>query len=266
MMTFAIAFPNIDPVLVQVGPFAIRWYSLAYIVGLLGGMYYMQALARQKPVMVLENDISDFLMWGTLGVILGGRLGFVIFYRPLYFLDHPLAILQVWQGGMSFHGGLLGIIVAAILFAYKRKIMFWAFADLICCAAPIGLFLGRLANFINGELFGRVADVPWAMIFPRGGPMSRHPSQLYEAVLEGLILFLLLLWLRQKESVRNSPGVVSGLFLIGYAAARSTGEIFREPDALFGLMFGGTTWGQWLSLPMALFGLYLIRRARIRAA
>ena len=165
---------------------------------------------------------------------------------------------------MSFHGGLLGVIVAAILFAYKRKIVFWAFADLICCAAPIGLFLGRIANFINGELFGRAADVPWAMVFPRGGPMPRHPSQLYESMLEGLVLFLFLLWLRQKISVRSRPGMSSGVFLIGYAVARSIGEVFREPDALFGLMFGGTTWGQWLSLPMAMFGIFLIHRARTR--
>ena len=263
-MTFAIAFPHIDPILLQVGPFAIRWYALAYIAGLLGGMYYMQALSRQQPVLIKEIDIYDFLMWGTLGVIIGGRLGFVIFYRPFYFLDHPLAIFQVWQGGMSFHGGLLGVIVAAILFAYKRKIVFWAFADLICCAAPIGLFLGRIANFINGELFGRAADVPWAMVFPRGGPMPRHPSQLYESMLEGLVLFLFLLWLRQKISVRSRPGMSSGVFLIGYAVARSIGEVFREPDALFGLMFGGTTWGQWLSLPMAMFGIFLIHRARTR--
>jgi phosphatidylglycerol:prolipoprotein diacylglycerol transferase len=211
-MTFAIAFPHIDPIMLQIGPFAIRWYALAYISGLLGGTYYMQALSRQQPVSIKEIDISDFLLWGTLGVIIGGRLGFVVFYRPLYFLDHPLAIFQVWQGGMSFHGGLLGVIVAAILFANKRKIAFWSFADLICCAAPIGLFLGRIANFINGELFG--------------------------------------------------PGMTSGVFLIGYALARSVSEFFREPDTLSGIMIWGTTWGQWLSLPMAIFGIYLIHRAR----
>ena len=260
MMTFAIAFPNIDPVLVQIGSFAIRWYALAYIAGLLGGMYYMQALSRQQPVMIQENDIYDFLLWGTLGVILGGRLGFVIFYRPLYYLDHPLSIFQVWQGGMSFHGGLLGVAIAAVLFVYKRKIPFWSFADLTSCAAPIGLFLGRLANFINGELFGRVSDVPWAMIFPRGGPQPRHPSQLYEAFLEGLVLFFLLLLLRRKESIRRRPGLLFGIFLLGYAIARSTGEFFREPDFNIGLLAGGTTWGQWLSLPMALVGLFIICR------
>jgi len=265
-MSLAIAFPQIDPVLIQIGPFAIRWYALAYIAGLLGGMYYMQVLSRQLPVMVKEIEIYDFLLWGTLGVIIGGRLGFVIFYRPLFFLENPLSIFRVWQGGMSFHGGLIGVVVAAILFAYKRKIQFWAFADLICCAAPIGLFLGRLANFINGELFGRTADVPWGMVFPRGGPLPRHPSQLYEAFLEGFVLFFVLLWMRRKLSVRNRPGMLSGVFLVGYAIARSTGEIFREPDPIFGLMLGGTTWGQWLSLPMALFGLYLIQRSRNRAS
>ena len=263
-MTLAIALPYIDPIMLQIGPFSIRWYALAYIIGLLGGMYYMQTLSRQQPVSIKEIDISDFLLWGTLGVIIGGRLGFVIFYRPLYFLDHPLAIFQVWQGGMSFHGGLLGVIVAAILFTYKRKIAFWSFTDLVCCAAPIGLFLGRIANFINGELFGRVADEPWAMVFPRGGPLARHPSQLYEAMLEGFVLFLILLWLRQKISVRSRPGMTSGVFLVGYALARSISELFREPDTLFGIMVWDTTWGQWLSLPMALFGVYLVHRSRAR--
>jgi len=263
-MTLAIALPYIDPIMLQIGPFSIRWYALAYIIGLLGGMYYMQTLSRQQPVSIKEIDISDFLLWGTLGVIIGGRLGFVIFYRPLYFLDHPLAIFQVWQGGMSFHGGLLGVIVAAILFTYKRKIAFWSFADLVCCAAPIGLFLGRIANFINGELFGRVADEPWAMVFPRGGPLARHPSQLYEAMLEGFVLFFILLWLRQKISVRSRPGMTSGVFLVGYALARSISELFREPDTLSGIMVWGTTWGQWLSLPMALFGVYLVHRSRAR--
>ncbi|MEX2452102.1 MAG: prolipoprotein diacylglyceryl transferase [Rhodospirillales bacterium] len=264
-MTFAIAFPNIDPVLIEIGPFVIRWYALAYIAGLLGGMYYMRALARQHPPMIGENDIMDFLVWATLGIIIGGRLGFVVFYQPLYFLDHPLAIFQVWKGGMSFHGGVIGIAVAALLFVRRRKISFLAFADLIACAGPIGLFLGRLANFVNGELFGRVTDVPWAMVFPRGGPLPRHPSQLYEAFLEGIVLFLVLFLLRQKESVRRRTGILSGVFLIGYAIARSTSELFREPDSQFGLLVGGTTWGQWLSLPMVLLGAYLILRARKRA-
>ncbi|MEQ8193529.1 MAG: prolipoprotein diacylglyceryl transferase, partial [Rhodospirillales bacterium] len=205
------------------------------------------------------------LIWATFGIILGGRLGFVVFYMPQYYFENPLAIFQVWKGGMSFHGGLIGIIVASVLFVRRRKISFLAFTDLVACAGPIGLFLGRLANFVNGELFGRVTDVPWAMVFPHGGPLPRHPSQLYEAVLEGVVLFLVLFVLRQKESIRRRVGMLSGVFLIGYAAARSIGELFRQPDPQIGLLLGGTTWGQWLSLPMALFGLYLILRARKHA-
>ena len=182
---FAIAYPAIDPVLVQIGPFAIRWYALAYLAGLLLGWWYARWLARHSPRLVPPEAIDDFLVWATLGVVLGGRLGYVLFYKPGYYLEHPLAALQLWHGGMSFHGGLLGVVVAGVTFCARRRITTLAFADLIFCAAPIGLCLGRLANFINGELVGRPSDVPWAMVFPGYGPQPRHPSQLYEAGLEG---------------------------------------------------------------------------------
>ena len=263
-MTFVIPYPSIDPILIQIGPFAIRWYALAYIAGLLIGWRYVRRLAAKPPTVVIERDVDDFLVWATLGVVLGGRLGYVLFYKPDYFLSQPLAILQVWQGGMSFHGGLLGVLAAGFLFSRRRGLAFLAFADPIACAAPIGLFLGRVANFINGELWGRASDAPWAMVFPHGGPMARHPSQLYEAALEGVVLFVLLLLMSRREGLRRRHGVLTGTFLAGYGVARIVAELFREPDAYLGSFVAGTTMGQWLSLPMVLIGLALILRARAR--
>ncbi len=261
-MTFVIPYPMIDPVLLQFGPVAIRWYSLAYIAGLLLAWRYMRALAKHPPQPASAADLDDFLVWATLGVIFGGRLGYVIFYKPEFYLDNPLAILQVWRGGMSFHGGMLGVLVAGTLFARRRSIGYLAFADLLSCAAPIGLFLGRLANFINAELIGRVTDVPWAMVFPGGGEAPRHPSQLYEAALEGLGLFVLLYVLWRMEGVRRRAGLLTGVFLSGYALARSLAELFRQPDVHIGFLLGGTTMGQWLSAPMLAIGVYLIVRAK----
>jgi phosphatidylglycerol:prolipoprotein diacylglycerol transferase len=261
-MTFVIPYPSIDPVLFALGPFVVRWYALAYIVGLLAGWRYVRWLAAHPPAVAGARDIDDFLVWATLGVVLGGRLGYVIFYQPGYYLANPLAVLAVWQGGMSFHGGLLGVVVAAYAFVRRRGIGGLAFADLLACAGPIGLFLGRLANFVNGELFGRATDVPWAMVFPRGGPEPRHPSQLYEAALEGAVLFLVLHVLWRQEALRRRPGVLGGAFLVGYGLARGFAEMFREPDAHLGLFWGGTTMGQWLSLPMLAAGAWLIWRAK----
>jgi len=261
-MTFVIPFPAIDPVLIEIGPLAIRWYGLAYVAGLVLGWRYMRRLVGGPPPVTPIRDVDDFLVWATLGVVLGGRLGYVLFYQPAYYLAHPLAILEVWSGGMSFHGGLLGVLVAGLLFVRRRNIPILAFGDAIACAAPIGLFFGRLANFINGELFGRITDVPWAMVFPHGGPLPRHPSQLYEAALEGAVLFVVLHLLWRRQSVRRRRGLLTGVFLVGYALARAAAELFREPDAHLGLLLGGTTMGQWLSLPMLLAGLYLILRAR----
>jgi len=262
MSFFAIPYPVIDPVIVHVGPLAIRWYALAYIGGLLLGWRYMIRLAARPPQVASREAVDDFLVWMTLGVVLGGRIGYVLFYNFDYYMDNPLAILQVWRGGMSFHGGLLGVVTAGLIFVRMRKINLLRFADIVACAAPIGVFLGRLANFINGELFGRVTDVPWAMVFPRGGPEPRHPSQLYEAALEGLLLFAVLYVLSRSEKIWNRPGVLTGVFIGGYGLARGFLELFRQPDSQLGFLAGGATMGQWLSAPMVLIGLFLIIRSR----
>jgi phosphatidylglycerol---prolipoprotein diacylglyceryl transferase len=261
-MLFAIPFPEIGAIIFEIGPFAIRWYALAYIVGLLIGWRYCVWLARKPPVLITKLQIDDFLVWATIGVILGGRLGYVLFYQPGQFLARPLEILQVWHGGMSFHGGVAGVIIALVLFARRRKIPLLALCDIVTAAVPIGLFLGRLANFVNAELYGRPTDVPWAMVFP-GDPLAlpRHPSQLYEAGLEGILLFVVLFVLMNKESIRRRHGLVTGVFLAGYALARIFVEFFREPDSFLGFIAAGTTMGQWLSLPMLIAGAYLIRRA-----
>jgi phosphatidylglycerol:prolipoprotein diacylglycerol transferase len=257
MPLLAIPFPAIDPVAVAAGPLVVRWYALAYIVGLLSGWRYCLMLADRPPRLVERRDIDDFLVWATLGVVLGGRIGYVLFYQPGYYLAHPLEVLYLWHGGMSFHGGALGVTIAIFLFTRARRLPIFAFSDIIAEAIPIGLFFGRIANFINGELFGRETDVPWAVIFPNGGPIARHPSQLYEAVCEGLLLFLLLLW-AEHRGARRRPGIVTGLFLIGYAVARMSGELFRQPDAQLGFLVFGTTMGQLLSIPVLIAGVFLI--------
>lgn len=261
-MTFAIAFPNIDPVLVQFGPIMIRWYGLAYVAALVLGWLYVCRLAAGPPRIATRKDVDDFLVWATLGVVLGGRVGYILFYQPAYFLDNPVAILRIWEGGMSFHGGLLGVVVATLIFVRKRGIPLLAFSDVVARAAPIGLFLGRLANFVNGELFGRVTDVSWGVVFPRGGSLPRHPSQIYEALIEGILLFALLLVLARRKEIRERSGLLTGVFLIGYGAARLVAELFRQPDVQIGFLAWGTTMGQWLSVPMIVAGLYLIIRAR----
>ena len=259
-MTFVIPFPSIDPILISFGPFAVRWYALAYIAGLLLGWRLMRRFTLRPPAAADEAAVDDFLVWATLGVVLGGRFGYVLFYNFAYYLENPMSALAVWRGGMSFHGGLLGVIVATLLFCRRRGIDLWLFADRVACVAPVGLFFGRLANFINGELFGRVADVPWAVVFPRGGPEPRHPSQIYEAFLEGALLFAVLLWLAGNDSLRRRAGFLTGVFLLGYGAARFVAELFRQPDAHLGFLSFGTTMGQWLSVPLVAAGLYLVLR------
>lgn len=255
-------FPQFDPVLVQLGPFAIRWYALAYIVALVLGWRIMRRLVGLSPPVATAEQVDDFLTWATLGVVIGGRLGYVLFYQPGFYLQNPLAALAVWQGGMSFHGGALGVIVAAWLFARRNGIPLLGFADRMAVVVPLGLALGRLANFINGELWGRPAPdwLPWAMVFPNAGPEPRHPSQLYQAGLEGVLLFAVLWALSRSEAVRARFGVLSGTFLVGYALARSVGELFRQPDAFLGFLYAGATMGQLLSLPMLLAGLWLLLR------
>jgi phosphatidylglycerol:prolipoprotein diacylglycerol transferase len=286
-----IAFPDISPEIFSVTlfglTFALRWYALAYIAGLLiGWRLVLRAIAAPRlwaaePPMTAEQ-VERLLTWVILGVILGGRLGFVLFYQPEHYLSHPGDILKVWEGGMAFHGGFLGVVVASYLFFRFEKIPMLPAADLMALATPVGLFLGRLANFINAELWGRPTDMPWGVAFPGDaaqycpdttGVCARHPSQLYEAGLEGLLLGLLLIWLVWARGWLKRPGQITGLFLAGYGVARFFVEFFRQPDAQFvtegnplGLAYHvggyGLTMGQTLSLPMILVGLYLIWRAR----
>lgn len=269
-MSLAIAYPAIDPVAVEIGPLVIRWYALAYVTGILGGWGYLRWLAARTPspggAPVIDGPrIDDLVVWATLGVVLGGRLGYVLFYKPGYYLANPLDALQVWQGGMAFHGGVVGVLIALWLFCKRRGLSLTAVGDLVCAVVPIGLFLGRIANFINGELWGRPApDVPWAMVFPHAGPVPRHPSQLYEAALEGLLLLIALHLLWRLPAVRRQPGTLAGCFLLGYGLARGTAEFFREPDAHLGFLFAGATMGQLLCLPMIAAGAWLILWARRR--
>src|SRR5690349_20919999 len=204
-------------------------------------------------------DLDDFIVWVTLGIILGGRTGDVLFYNPQYFAAHPFEAFELWKGGMSFHGGFLGCVAAVAAFSWKRDIPFLPLGDITCAVAPIGLLLGRIANFVNGELWGRTTDVPWGVIFPGAGDLPRHPSQLYEATLEGVLLFIALFILARRESIRSKVGTLSGAFLIGYAIARMIGEQFREPEVELSTAI---TWGQWLSVPMLAFGVFLIWRAK----
>jgi phosphatidylglycerol:prolipoprotein diacylglycerol transferase len=265
----AIPFPAIDPVAVHVGPLQIRWYALAYIVGLLLATWWAKHLLRRRELWRPASPplppaaFDDFMLWAMLGIILGGRLGYVLFYNPEYYLARPQEILAVWKGGMSFHGGFLGFLAAAWLFARRRRLPLLTLLDLSAAGAPLALFLGRLANFINGELWGRPSDVPWAMVFPGAGDLPRHPSQLYEAALEGIALFLLLRWLATRHHALARPGLIGGTFCAGYAAARIFVEFFREPDAQLGYLAGGwLTMGMLLSLPLFALGLGLIWHAR----
>ena len=256
-------FPAIDPVIVQLGPLAIRWYALAYIAGIVIGWRLLRRLVLSPPEVATELHADDFVSWATLGIVLGGRLGYCLFYQPEVYLADPLGILRVWSGGMSFHGGMLGVAIATIWFCRKNAISLLGFADRVAVCVPIGLGLGRVANFINGELWGRPASeaVPWAMVFPRDPEqLPRHPSQLYQALMEGLLLFILMFVLSRREPIRARFGTLTGVFLIGYALARITGEFFREPDAFLGFLAFGATMGQLLSIPMLLAGLWLVSR------
>jgi phosphatidylglycerol:prolipoprotein diacylglycerol transferase len=265
MPLLVIPYPHFDPVLVHIGPLAIRWYALAYIFGILLGWAYARAIIRSEklwggPAPMTVVDFDDFVLWITLGIILGGRTGYVLFYNLPYFTAHPLEIFQLWNGGMSFHGGFTGCLVAVLLFARSRGLPILSMGDVTCAVGPIGLFLGRLANFVNGELWGRPTDVPWAMVFPGGGPIPRHPSQLYEATLEGLVLLALLALLLRAGGLKR-PGLTVGCFAVGYAIARTTSEFFREPDVQLGFLWHGTTMGMLLSVPLFLAGLGFIAYA-----
>ena len=257
-------FPNIDPIIFQIGYFAIRWYSLAYIAGIfLGYFYTVSVIIKNKkissyPHIPRVEQTKDIILFITIGIIVGGRLGYVIFYNLEYFLDNPLKILHIWEGGMSFHGGAIGIILAFFLYARLYKIHFLSLCDIFLASAPIGIFLGRIANFINSELWGRTTHVPWGIIFPNGGSLPRHPSQLYEAFLEGVVPFILLAYLIYYRDALKKPGFISGISLVIYAIARIFVEQFRQPDAHIGFLVGGTTMGFWLSIPMIFIGIYCI--------
>jgi phosphatidylglycerol:prolipoprotein diacylglycerol transferase len=271
MPLFAIPFPAIDPVAIALGPFAIRWYALAYVVGLIGGWFYAKRLAADAALwsplrQPAPIEIDDLIVWVALGVVLGGRIGYVLFYNFDTYRENPSEILAVWHGGMSFHGGFLGAALAIVLFARARKLAPLALLDMAAAVAPLGLFFGRIANFINGELWGRPApDFPYAVVFPHAGPLARHPSQLYEAFAEGLVLFVILAFAVRRFGFRR-PGLIGGLFVLGYAAARIACEFFREPDAQLGFLFGssvgglggGITMGMVLSVPMAIVGIALV--------
>jgi len=261
-IALAIPFPAIDPVAIALGPVAIRWYALAYIAGIILGWWQMLRLADRSPHGITRKDVDDFVMWAIIGIIVGGRLGYVLFYRPGYYIENPLEAIALWKGGMSFHGGLIGTILALVLFARRRGRNVLAFGDLVSAVVPIGLFFGRIANFVNGELYGRVSDVPWAVIFPDGGPLPRHPSQIYEALLEGVVLFAVLAILIRRGGALKRPGMVSGIFLIGYGIARFGVEFLRQPDQHLGFLFAGATMGQILSLPLILAGVLVLFFAR----
>lgn len=254
-----LTFPNIDPVIISFGPLAISWYSLSYVVGILIGWFYILKLIRINYTNDIKKEhIDDLVTWVIIGIIIGGRLGYVTFYDPIKYFSNPIEILKTYEGGMSFHGGVIGYITATALFARSRNINFLSLTDLSSAAAPIAIFLGRIANFINGELYGRVTDVPWSFIFPGSDNLPRHPSQLYEASLEGLILFFILAIAALKFNGLSKKGFISGLFLVFYTIFRMTVELFREPDAQIGFVLGQFTMGQLLSIPMLIAGIVLI--------
>lgn len=249
-----IPYPHIDPVIFRIGPLAVRWYGMMYVIGFVSSYLLVLWQITRKRLDITRSQVDDLYFYLVLGLLIGGRLGYVLFYNLPYYIDHPLEVLVLWHGGMSFHGGAIGTFVAGYLVAKKKRIDFFRMGDIIAPTAPIGLFFGRLANFINGELFGRSSDVPWAMIFPEGGPIPRHPSQLYEAVLEGALLFSIL-WVYKDRKRRD--GDVLAVFLICYGCFRFFCEFFREPDVQVGYLFGLTTMGQLLSLCMSAIGLFL---------
>jgi phosphatidylglycerol:prolipoprotein diacylglycerol transferase len=268
MPLLLIDFPVFNPVAIQLGPFAIRWYALAYITGIVGGWLYARALLKNErlwggPAPISLPQLDDFILWVTIGIILGGRAGYVLFYNLAFFIEHPLEIFELWNGGMSFHGGFMGCVAAVILFCRANNLPILSLGDITTAVGPIGLLLGRIANFINGELWGRAADpsLPWAMIFPRDPThLPRHPSQLYEAGLEGLLL-VAVLGIMVRRGALKRPGLILGSFIALYGFARIISEHFREPDPQLGFLWGGLTMGMLLSVPMLIVGAILIVRA-----
>lgn len=246
---------DFDPIALSLGPLTVRWYGILYVLGILLAWKMAHRLIRQEPLGLTPTLLGDFILWAVVGIVLGGRLGFVLFYSPLHFLHHPLEIFMTWQGGMSFHGGCLGVIMALYAFCRVRNIPFLLFLDLVALVVPLGIALGRVGNFINGEHWGRPTEVPWAMIFPYADATPRHPSQLYEALLEGLLLFGVLIISNRRWTLRRCyPGFCAGLFGLLYALNRSIAEVFRDPDGYWGWL----TMGQAYSLPLAFMGIVLM--------
>ena len=268
----ALPFPNIDPVILQIGPLAVHWYGVAYVVGILFAWWYAKRLAADTRLWsdgaspMKPEDLDDFLVWAAVGVVLGGRIGYILFYDLARYLANPLDIFALWQGGMSFHGGFIGTTLAIVLFARSRGIKIWTMLDIVAAGVPVALGLVRVTNFINSELWGRPSDVPWAFVFPNGGQDARHPSQLYEAALEGLVLWIVLRILTHRFLKLKTPGFIAGAFVTGYGASRIFVEFFREPDQQLGYLFGGwLTMGMVLSLPMVLVGVWAMWRATLSA-
>jgi len=260
----SLTFPQIDPVAISIGPIEIRWYALSYLAGFLIGLYVIKKFIALYPSKYITKSMcDDLLTWVIIGVIVGGRLGYVIFYNAEYYLENPFDAIKIWQGGMAFHGGLMGVITAMIAFAWKHKMPFFALADRVAVVTPIGLFFGRIANFINGELFGRPTDAPWGMVFVEGD-VARHPSQLYQAMTEGIVLFVILIILQRSKYVRDHYGIISGMFLSAYAFMRFFVEYTRQPDAQIGFLTFGLSMGQLLCIPMFLAGLAIIAYGRAR--
>lgn len=266
-------YPEIDPVAFSIGPVAVRWYGIAYVVGILGAWLLAERLVACPKLWpgnlapMSKAALGDFIVWATVGIVIGGRLGYALIYDLDRSLAEPLSVLEIWHGGMSFHGGLLGTIIAMIVYSRRHGIRTWSLVDTVASVAPLGIFFGRIANFINGELWGRPSDAPWAMVFPTGGPLPRHPSQLYEAMVEGLLLFLLLQLIAYRTPALKKPGQVAGIFACGYGVARIFSELFREPDANIGYVSGGwLTMGMLLSLPVIIAGIWAIWRGRHAAA
>jgi len=253
--------PSIDPVILSLGIFDIRWYSLAYIAGFIIGSIIIKYLNKKLLNILSNKQIDSFFIWSILGVIIGGRVGYVLFYQTSYFFANPIYILKIWTGGMSFHGGLIGIIISIYLFCRKNNIQFFYLSDLVSIVAPIGLFFGRIPNFINNELYGKVTNFPFAMIYPEIDFQPRHPSQLYEAFLEGIILFIILLTYFNKTKSDPTIGKISGLFLILYSIFRIFIEFFREPDSHIGLIFNIASMGQILSIPLLIIGIMFFKKS-----
>lgn len=260
-MNSFLAFPHIDSVAFSLGSLSIHWYAISYVAGIALGWVYLRYFVRTHALLhIKEKTIDDLITWAIIGILLGGRLGYILFYNPFYYWQNPLTIFMTWQGGMSFHGGVLGVILAFWFYSKKKRVSFLTLLDLGALAAPLGIFLGRIANFINGELYGRITNVSWSILFPHGGYLPRHPSQIYEACGEGLVLLILLNVLAWKSSLIYKPGKLAGIGMIAYAIMRSFLELFREPDAGSGYYWAHFTKGQLLSIPLLLIGLYLLFR------